>query len=335
MDNHNNEAIDDNDPPSTTSTVIEPSESETVAAGTSVMNQIVGDKDIEWWLELKSWDVLIGPNRKTDDENLGCIGFMNQKDVDPINLKDMHGSGDRNLPYPVKDTGQDRKTDDENLGCIGFTNQRRVDSVNREDMDGSGDKNWPNPVKDNGRDHKTDDKNRGCSGFTIESKVDPVNLQDMNGSGDSNWLNPVKDSGQDREAADKKIGCSSFTNHKNVNPVKIEDMDGSGDNNWPNPVKDTFEPSEHKSKVIPENDQSLGSSMNTTKDRQMQIDEHDEKEIYKAVKNGNTIPIPDDMGDLMTPPCNTNMHDGGSSCKVNNDEGKVKMSCGMESRNAY
>lgn len=48
-----------------------------------------------------------------------------------------------------------------------------------------------------------------------------------------------------------------------------------------------------------------------------------------------TLQIPDDMGDPMTPPCNTKMHDGGCSCKVNNEEGKVKMSCGMESRNAY
>ncbi|OPL33518.1 hypothetical protein AM593_04819, partial [Mytilus galloprovincialis] len=97
--NQINDAVGDNDPPSSTSTVFEPFESETVAAGTSVL----GDKDIEWWLELKSWDVLIGRNRKIDDENLGCIGFLNQKDVDPVNFKDMHGSGDKNLPYSVKD----------------------------------------------------------------------------------------------------------------------------------------------------------------------------------------------------------------------------------------
>lgn len=45
----------------------------------------------------------IEQDHKTDDEKRGCSGFTNQKDVDPVNLKDKTGSGDKILPHPVKD----------------------------------------------------------------------------------------------------------------------------------------------------------------------------------------------------------------------------------------
>lgn len=95
MDNHINEAVGDNDPLSTTSAVF--AESDTVAAGRCVINQILGDKLIEW-LTLKSWDILCGQDRETDDENLGHSGFTNQRRVDPVNPEDIKGSSDKNLP---------------------------------------------------------------------------------------------------------------------------------------------------------------------------------------------------------------------------------------------
>lgn len=43
-----------------------------------------------------------GPDRETDDENLGYSGFTNQMRPDPVNSEDMKGPGDKNLPQ-VKD----------------------------------------------------------------------------------------------------------------------------------------------------------------------------------------------------------------------------------------
>ncbi|VDI60371.1 Hypothetical predicted protein [Mytilus galloprovincialis] len=45
-----------------------------------------------------------GQDCKTADENLGCSGYTNQGKVDPVNLKHMKGSGNKNFPNSVKDT---------------------------------------------------------------------------------------------------------------------------------------------------------------------------------------------------------------------------------------
>lgn len=46
-----------------------------------------------------------GQDCKTADENLGCSGYTNQGKVDPVNLKHMKGSGNKNFPNSVKDVG--------------------------------------------------------------------------------------------------------------------------------------------------------------------------------------------------------------------------------------
>ncbi|CAC5383997.1 unnamed protein product [Mytilus coruscus] len=111
-------------------------------------------------------------------------------------------------------------------------------------------------------------------------------------------------SGQACKTDDENLGCSSYTNQGKVDAVNLKHMKGSGDKNLPYPLKDvgTFERSdEYKSKVIPEHNQILGSSMDPAEDRQMQIHGLDEDEIYNAMNNRNTIKIPDledDMGIL-------------------------------------
>lgn len=44
-----------------------------------------------------------GQGHETDDKNHGCSALIKQKEVDPVFIEDIKGSGDTNLPQPLKD----------------------------------------------------------------------------------------------------------------------------------------------------------------------------------------------------------------------------------------